>query len=191
MSIEQIKMVLKKKCIDIMGPAPWDIEEIAAAVEELSARYRVDAELALAQGILESHWCCNPQAWRSAKTRNIFNVGNTDSGANIFFESWIAGIDRYFRLMAREYRWPGEGPAVTYEMMERHDFTRPRGGRYATAPNYTRDIGSIVKSIRAMLTGAQAPKPETVPEAEAAKADKTKTQKTGSRTKPGMTKGKK
>lgn len=217
MTREQIKKVLQKKCVDMFkGEAPWDIEEIAAAVERLSARYKVEPVLALAQGILESHWVCNPAAWRSRKTKNIFNVGNTDAGMNMYFPDYVAGIDRYFRLMAREYCWRKEGDTVTVDMMVKHDFTRPRGGRYATAPNYTRDIESIARSIRALIdmgpditemAAKKAPKPKPVEAAEPpkqpAKADKTavkksgsgktkktaagQTEKTGSRVKPGMT----
>lgn len=155
MTIEQIKHVLKKMCIDIWGKAavvPWDIEEIAKVLSLRAEQYHVDIRLALAQGILESHFCCNPAATRSRKTKNIFNKGNVDDGRNLFFTSWEAGISAYFLLMAKHYCYRNEGDTVTAEMMIAHDFQRPDGvGRYATAPSYTRDIAAIVKKIDRLI----------------------------------------
>jgi len=151
MNRDDVKRVIQKRCIDAFGKKAvidWDLDKIAEALLKGAERYKVEPELALAQGILECHFGCNPAAKRSRKTRNIFNVGNVDDGRNRFFASYEAGIDVYFRLMAREYRWPGEGEVVSVEMMERHDFRRPRGGRYATAPSYTRDVVKLAADIR-------------------------------------------
>jgi flagellum-specific peptidoglycan hydrolase FlgJ len=162
MTLEQIKLVIQRRCIKAFADPviPWDLDQIAAALLSGSEKYHVEVELALAQGILEGHFACNPAAKRSRKTRNIFNVGNVDNGGNRFFNSFEAGIDAYFRLLAREYCWRAEGNTVTVDMMLRHDFTRPRGGRYATAPNYTASIRSIVESIRSMADGKAMTKPK-------------------------------
>jgi len=151
---DAIKKVIQRRCIEAFGKKAvivWDLDKIAEALVKSAERYKVEIELALAQGILECHFGCNPAAKRSRATKNIYNVGNVDDGRNRFFASYEAGIDVYFRLMAREYRWPGEGEAVSVEMMERHDFRRPRGGRYATAPSYTRDVAKLAREIRKEL----------------------------------------
>lgn len=153
MTSEQVKKVITEKCIKAFKNAkvPWDLDAIATALLEGSKKYKVQIELALAQGILECHFGCNPAAIRSRRTRNIFNVGNVDSGANRFFRTVEAGIDSYFRLMAREYCWRAEGDTVTVEMMVKHNFKRPRGGRYATAPGYTTSIAKIAEGIEKMF----------------------------------------
>ena len=150
MSRDKIKKVLQKMCIDIFGKqaiVEWNIDQMAADIETMAQQYKVEAKLCLAQGILESHFCVNPAASRSRKTKNIFNVGNVDDGGNRFFSSYRAGMDVYFRLMAREYCYRNEGDTVTVAMMIRHDFIRPRGGRYATAASYTKDVAVIVARI--------------------------------------------
>lgn len=156
MNQTQIKTIIKKLCVDVFGSkAPLSqapsLDELANILEQKSEQYHVDLRLAIAQGVLECHFGHNPAAARSRKTKNIYNVGNVDDGGNRFFASWEDGISAYFRLMAREYCWRNEGPEVTAEMMIAHDFTRPRGGRYATAPSYTKDIASIVKKIDSLL----------------------------------------
>ena len=157
MTKQQIVKVLVAMCQQVFkSTAPYDIDAMAAHVEALAAKHRVDPRLALAQGILECHWGMNPRASRSIKTMNIFNVGNVDDGRNRFFKSWEEGVSAYFSLMAREYLYGGEGKDVTPEMMIRHDFIRPRGGRYATAPSYTSDIAKIVARIDKLIGGKNA-----------------------------------
>lgn len=154
MTIEMIKKIIQETCIKPFGKAavlPWDLDEIANILSLKCEQYHVDPRLALAQGILECHFGVNPAASRSRKTHNIFNVGNVDNGSNRYFSSWETGIGAYCLLMAREYCYRNEGDTVTPEMMIAHDFTRPRGGRYATAPSYTKDIAFIVKRIDAIV----------------------------------------
>lgn len=150
MTQEQIKQVLQEMAVKPFGKKavlPFDMDEMASLIEHKCAQYHVDPRLCLAQGILECHFGCNPDAGRSRKTKNIFNVGNVDDGRNRFFISWEAGLAEYCHLMAREYCYRNEGDTVTAEMMIAHDFTRPRGGRYATAASYTQDIAKIVAKI--------------------------------------------
>jgi len=156
MTWEQVKTVIQRMCLDVYGkkaeiPADWELAAIAQAVAGKAEQYRVEPVLALAQGILESHFGVNPAAVRSRKTRNIYNVGNVDDGGNRFFPSWESGIGAYIHLMAREYLYRNEGDTVTVEMMVKHDFVRPRGGRYATAPNYTKDVVKIAERIRKLV----------------------------------------
>jgi len=158
MTIEQIKHVLTEMAIKPHGKQaviPWDIDEISSSLHAHCKSYKVDPRLALAQGILEGHFAAAPKASRSRKTRNIYNVGNTDDGSNKYFLNYSDGIRAYCHLMARSYCYRAEGPIVTPEMMIAHDFLRPDGiGRYATAPSYTKDIASIVKKIDKLIGGA-------------------------------------
>lgn len=150
----QIKKVIEQMCVKAypkaQKPEGWDLERISEAVWLFCAKHRVEPELALAQGIAECHWGMNPKARRSRMTKNVFNVGNVDDGGNRYFPSWEAGIEAYSKLMQREYLWPGEGNVVTMAMMEKHDFTRPRGGRYASALNYTKAVKALYKAIKGL-----------------------------------------
>ena len=126
----------------------WNLDEIADTILEASNEYNVDPRLFLAQGIIESHFGANPDAGRSRRTKNIYNVGAVDGGRNNYYSSYTDGIRDYARLMNQEYNWGGEGSWVTPEMMIEKNFTRSSGqGRYATAPNYTNVIQEIVKRV--------------------------------------------
>ncbi len=128
----------------------WDAHKIAEALVEQCEKNKVQLELALAQGWAECHFGFNPYATRSRKTMNIFNVGNVDSGKNRNMESWEDGIRVYCELMRREYNW-NEGEWISLESMRTHDFYRPRGGRYATAPGYTDLIWRLGVGFRKKL----------------------------------------
>lgn len=150
MTKEQIVKVITELCVKPFGKnavIATDYNALAEAMVQKAETYKVDPRLCLAQGIAECHYGANPVAKRSRATKNIWNVGNVDDGDNRFFSSFEAGMDAYMRLMSREYRYASEGEIVTPEMMIKHDFIRPRGGRYATAPNYTEVITSVVKKI--------------------------------------------
>ena len=152
-SAAKIQMVLQLMCVDTMGKMPGNIVTIAQAVRVFCMEYSVDPVMCMAQGIVECHFGCNPKAVRSIKTKNIFNVGNTDDGSNRQMESWEQGIECYCRLMAREYLWRDMNTSgwVTMEMMAAHDFMRPKGGRYATAPDYTKQVTKVAGKIAKLL----------------------------------------
>jgi flagellum-specific peptidoglycan hydrolase FlgJ len=155
MSKEQIAEVLTKYCVKPFGKEAileYDIKEMAIAIKKWSYVYQVEPALALAQGIVESHWACAPKAKRSRRTLNIFNIGNIDSGGDKYFSTYLAGVEAYFRLMDREYRWPDDQQTkVRMRTMVENDFCRPKGGRYATAPNYTMQVFSVYNKIVADL----------------------------------------
>ena len=126
----------------------WNLDEIADTILTASNEYKVDPRLALAQGILEGHFGANPDAGRSRRTRNLYNVGNVDGGRDNYYSSYTDGIRDYARLMNQEYNWGGEGSWVTPEMMIEKNFTRSSGqGRYARDPNYTNVIQEILKKV--------------------------------------------
>jgi flagellum-specific peptidoglycan hydrolase FlgJ len=151
LSQEQIEEAVYDFSIGVWGakaviPGDWDYMKIAASIYENCSKYNIDPVLALAQGVVECHFGVAPTAKRSRRTKNIFNVGNVDSGADEAQASWEKGIERYCRLMASEYNWKPGGP-VTLQMMVDHDFVRPRGGRYATAKNYTEMVEQVAQKI--------------------------------------------
>ena len=126
----------------------WNLDEIADTILAASNEYKVDPRLFLAQGIIESHFGANPDAVRSRRTKNIYNVGNVYGGRDNYYSSYTDGIRDYARLMNQEYNWGGEGSWVTPEMMIDNDFYRSSGqGRYARDPNYTNVIQEIVKRV--------------------------------------------
>lgn len=155
MSVAEIAEALVTYCVKPFGKEAvlqYDVNEMASAIKKWSCVYQVEPALALAQGIVESHWACAPAAKRSRRTLNVFNVGNVDSGGDKYFPSYLAGVKAYFKLMDREYRWPADRDGkVSMRTMLENDFCRPKGGRYATAPNYTMQVFSVYNKIVAGL----------------------------------------
>lgn len=147
----QIAEILKKHCRDQFGDkavVEYDIQSLAKEIGYYCVFYNVELGLCLAQGIVESHWGMNPDAKRSRRTKNILNVGNTDDGSDRGFATYSAGVERYCKLMDKEYRWPADrGGEVRMITLAANDFQRPRGGRYATAPNYTQMVYAVYRKI--------------------------------------------
>ena len=152
---EDIKHVITELAVKPFageGVVDWSLDEISDAILSASSQYKVDPRLALAQGIQEGHFGVNPDAGRSRRTKNFYNVGNVDDGSDRYFSSYSDGIREYAKLMNQEYNWGGEGSWVTPEMMIENNFIRSSGqGRYARAPNYTNAIQEIVKRIDNIL----------------------------------------
>ena len=155
-----ISNVIQKLCVDTMGanniPEGWELQSIAAAIRKQCMYNRVDPVLCLAQGIAESHFAVNPRARRSRKHKNIFNWLNTDDGKNHSFASYEEGIVQYCRTMTMEYLWlndmdHGLPGWTTLDMMVRHDFMRPKGGRYASSLDYVKVVSSLSKKINEIL----------------------------------------
>ena len=148
---EDVKYIITELAVKPWGGdavIDWDLDEIADTILTASNQYKVDPRLFLAQGILEGHFGANPDAGRSRRTKNLYNVGNVDDGRNKNFLSYSDGIREYASLMNREYNWGNEDSWVTPEMMIENNFTRSSGqGRYAKAPNYTRAIQEIVNRV--------------------------------------------
>jgi YD repeat-containing protein len=120
------------------GKSPLKAEDFI----EVSNKYGVPLDLMLAQAIAESN--IGTQG-RAVRTKNIFNVGNTDDGKENNQSSWKAGLENYAQLIKNEYATDPNN--ITTQDILNNDFTQPKkGGRYATA-KYTPQVAKILKEI--------------------------------------------
>lgn len=108
---------------------------------EVSKSTGVPIELLLAQGAAESNFGTKG---RAVRTRNVGNVGNTDSGAAEYRNSWKDGLYRQANLLKNEYNVTGQ---KDIQRLLDTRFARPRGGNYASNPNYSVEVGRILNSI--------------------------------------------
>jgi murein DD-endopeptidase MepM/ murein hydrolase activator NlpD len=118
---------------------------MANSAERVFTRYGkyVPPELALAQLALEGGLLSNTSK-RPIKTKNPFNVGNTDKPyRDNYRPSFEDGVDIYYDLIARKYLVKGK---TANDLI--NDFRNAAGNHYATAGAYEEGLRTLVAYIR-------------------------------------------
>jgi hypothetical protein len=128
------------------GPNPLSItgEMMAKGAKGAFDRYKryVAPELALSQLLLEGGIRNGNTNSRPIRTKNPFNVGNVDTGENIFHNDVQIGINSYYDLIAKNYL--GKGRSAKDLL---NNFVNKSGNRYATAPNYEKILNKLAIDV--------------------------------------------
>jgi flagellum-specific peptidoglycan hydrolase FlgJ len=133
---QQIQKIIDKYS---NGKAPLKAEDFI----EVANKYNVPLDLMLAQAIQESNIGTKG---RAVRTKNIFNIGNTDDGTANYKGSWKSGLESYAKTISNEYIGKGN-TASTQDLLSR-GMTRVKDGkRYASDKNYVNRLNQILGDI--------------------------------------------
>lgn len=100
----------------------------------------VPVELALAQ-LQQEGYLAKGKGNKPQRTKNPFNVGNTDDGSTVSYASLQPGVDKYFDLLARKYL----NVRTPEELL--NNFVNASGNRYASDKGYESGLKKIIKNI--------------------------------------------
>lgn len=143
-----------QKFIDSRQPNPLNItgKMMADGAKQAFERYQkfVPAELALSQLVLEGGVGNKDVNSRPIKTRNPFNVGNVDSGANVYNMDVQQGINAYYNLIAANYL--GKGKSANDLMTT---FVNHEGERYASGQDYENQLNTLAMQAHKYAGGVQ------------------------------------
>lgn len=150
-----------QKFIDKKQPNPLEITGVMMATSAKNAftnyhKY-VPPELALAQMAAEGGIGNGNLQSRPIRTRNPFNVGNVDSGANVQHGDVQSGIDAYYNLIARNYLVKGKTAADLVR-----NFVNKDNQRYASGTEYETAVANLAgqaNRIAAPIYASLAKKP--------------------------------
>jgi len=100
----------------------------------------VPVELALAQLQIEGY-LAQGKGNKPQRTKNAFNVGNTDDGATKTFNTVQDGINVYYNLVAGSYL----NKKTPEQLLE--NYTNSKGQRYASAKNYEQELKKVIGNM--------------------------------------------
>lgn len=145
LSVEQDVKTYAKICQKFIDSYPPNLLGITGEMMSNSAKKAFDKqgsyippELALAQLLQEGGISNESEKSRPIRTKNPFNVGNTDSGENEFHSTVESGIDRYFNLIAKRYLTGGK---TAEDLLQ--NYVNVNGLRYA-GKGYETALSKIV-----------------------------------------------
>lgn len=100
----------------------------------------VPLQLALAQ-LVQEGFLAKGTKNKPQRTLNPFNVGNTDNGSTVTFKNLQSGVNKYYNLISKSYL----SKKTPEELLS--NFTNNKNNRYATDPNYEKQLKKHIKRI--------------------------------------------
>jgi hypothetical protein len=100
----------------------------------------VPVELALAQ-LQQEGYLAKGKTNKPQRTKNPFNVGNTDSGDVVKYNNLQPAVDNYFNLLAKHYLKNNTADQLL------NNFVNSSGNRYAKDENYENALKNNIKNI--------------------------------------------